>query len=363
MERIEKRLLDKVKKAKANESLRKAKPEIDDIFERAGYLAPQNFNILNYAREPRAVFNPGVSFNGKVIQIYPRFAFDYYGYVASIGKSEGINIERLISGNFHEQIDTEIILCPDVDKEERWDFKGYEDPRIFSQNETTFILSTGNVGRGVADDEFSRRVGAVLAFAKFKGRELKQKEYFKIRGKNDQNFVPEWHKDAAFININNNKANMLVRLSIHGCDGGCEECWSGKADLNDMTISENSLQMILSSVPDETKVGWSTQTVPVSNNEYLIGWHAVRKNLSYANGLAVINVEGDLLAITPDYVLAPQKSNITECLGDRPLVIFGCGLIIHKDKLIWIGGVSDWAIGIFIADLETAMSKLRWIKG
>jgi len=81
-----------------------------------------------------------------------------------------------------------------------------------------------------------------------------------------------------------------------------------------------------------------------------------REDLSYRNGLARLDASGCLLGVS-DYLLAPE--GIHEAFGDRPLTIFGNGLLILEDQLIWIGGVGDYAIGIFAADLEEALACLR----
>ena len=60
-----------------------------------------------------------------------------------------------------------------------------------------------------------------------------------------------------------------------------------------------------------------------------------------------------------DYLLVPQ--GIDEWVRNRYGVIFGCGLVKYNDQLIWVGGISDWAIGIFHTDFEKAMSQMRWI--
>jgi len=50
---------------------------------------------------------------------------------------------------------------------------------------------------------------------------------------------------------------------------------------------------------------------------------------------------------------------LNEEYGDRAMVIFGDGLIIYQDKLLWIGGVSDYCIGVFIADLDNVLKTLN----
>jgi predicted GH43/DUF377 family glycosyl hydrolase len=60
-----------------------------------------------------------------------------------------------------------------------------------------------------------------------------------------------------------------------------------------------------------------------------------------------------------DYLLAPK--GLVEEYGDRPLVVFGCGLARYKELLLWVGGVSDYAIGFFAAELDKVLEKLRWL--
>ena len=365
IEGAEERLMKKVKKASKEINL-PIKNRVDDIFNERMYFFPQDFKTINYPRDIKAVFNPGVDFDGKAVEIFPRFAFDYHVYTGSIGRCEKINIENLFSGDFKKPILTEIILYPGIEKTGREDFNGYEDARIFSQNGTSFVLCTGNVGKGHHDDEFSRKVGGVLVLAKFEKRKLIEKGYFKIGGK-DGNFLIESQKDAAFITIKGNKANLLTRLGF-GNDFTPTACWSGEADLADfkeLIIPEDNLEVILLPPPWTTKVGWSSNTVQIGSDEYLVGLHEVLKSdLSYNSRLAVINGQGELQAITPDYVLAPDRKRAIECLGDRPLVIFGDGLLIDKegDRIVCIYGVSDWCIGVFGVDFQNAMDKLKWLK-
>jgi predicted GH43/DUF377 family glycosyl hydrolase len=43
-------------------------------------------------------------------------------------------------------------------------------------------------------------------------------------------------------------------------------------------------------------------------------------------------------------------------------VIFGDGLVKYEDYLIWVGGISDYGIGIFISKLEEVLKKLSWLR-
>jgi len=138
-----------------------------------------------------------------------------------------------------------------------------------------------------------------------------------------------------------------------------EVCWRGYADLGEGLVEEDSLEPVLTPQEWEGKVGWSTNAVELSPNEYLVGWHAMLKSGVYVNGLALISKEGEMLAVS-DYLLIPQ--GVEELYGDRPGVIFGCGLVKYGEKLLWVGGAADTAIGIYVADLDKALESLRSIR-
>ena len=56
----------------------------------------------------------------------------------------------------------------------------------------------------------------------------------------------------------------------------------------------------------ELKAGWSTNTVKIGFNEYLVGWHAIHKETNaYLNGFCLISDDERLLAVS-DYLLAPK---------------------------------------------------------
>lgn len=76
--------------------------------------------------------------------------------------------------------------------------------------------------------------------------------------------------------------------------------------------------------------------------------------------MAIVDREGYLLAIS-NYLLAPR--GLYEEYGDSSQVIFGDGLVLYKEYLIWVGGIGDYAIGIFTVEVEKALEKLKWIRG
>jgi len=345
---IEKRLWSKAEQhVQSLEGLRE--PKVEDIFTRRYYISPQDLLITNYSRtQPVAAFNPGALERDGKLLVFPRLVFDYYTYNSSIGVFE-LDIEKVIQGRIETPLETEIVLWP----EKIWEFgHGCEDPRVMAVNAGTYMLYTGSKHYQLHGQLIKK---SVLGFAELdRSFNVQRRGYFTtVDGKES---VVLSNKDSAFIEIDGNNATMLTRPDLQGE----ALCWRAIADLDSLTIPEESMEPVLAPESWEEKVGWSTNTVKLSNNEYLVGWHAVLKeDLSYKNGLAIVDGSGALLAIS-NYLLAPK--GLQESYGDRSLVIFGDGLVRYKNRIIWIGGISDYGIGIFIAELEEALEKLKRIK-
>ncbi len=323
-------------------------PKIEDIFTRRYYISPEQLIVDNYIRsKPLAAFNPGALLSDEKCLIFPRLVFDYYSYVSSVGMFS-VNIEEVISGRIKKPLRTKIILWP----EELWELTyGCQDPRVTLLDDRIYMLYAGN-GHAHRGSPINIPIQSFVELdLSFK---VKRKGYFSITGDEDH-FVP-MGKDSAFIEIENTKATILTRPVLPNAI----LCWTGKTDLENLTIPENSMKPVLLPESWENHVGWSTNVVKLSPGKYIVGWHGVlRENLSYRNGLAIVSENGKLLATT-DYILSPKGLN--ERYGDTPIVSFGCGLIRYKEYLIWIGGICDYGIGIFITELEEVLKKLKWVK-
>ncbi len=335
---IERHFLSKIEKA--SHGLRRNRNK--RIFTAVRYISPEDITIENYIRKrPIALFNPGAFENHGKLYIFPRLVFDYYNYTSSIGMFS-LDFKELESVS---PMKCDILLWPD----HLWEFLGCEDPRIHFSKSKIRILYTG---KGYYYDGDTKRRRDVLSLAEMdENFNLIRKTFFKIRYENTV-FIPEYMKDSAFISSASG-FTILTRPEF----GGIKACWRGKVDLENAELSE--MELVMKPEEWEERVGWSTNAVKISSDEYLVGWHAVLKSdLSYRNGIAKVNSHGELLAIS-DYLLFPN--GLVEEYGDRAQVIFGDGLILYEDTLFWIGGISDYAIGIFSAKLSDVLDELREI--
>ncbi len=313
----------------------------EDLFNVRRIIPPDVFKISNYRRKPIAVFNPGVAIVGSKIHVFPRLIFDYYKYTSAIGHFE-MDVEEFLNSEDFENLKVDIILWPRGKAE----FLGCEDPRVYHRNGEFWIMYTAKGFSGRGEGRRVDKLGLAVFDESFN---LRMKEYIPVKLGNTS-FFPKTNKDSAILRFEGDRAIVLTRPEI----GEELQGWRGILNLKEMVLED--LEPVLPPAWWELKTGWSTNVVSVEDG-YLIGWHAVvDEDLSYRNGFALMDDSGYPLKTT-DYVLCPK--GLEEELGDRALVIFGDGLFVHDGKLVWVGGVSDYAIGIFITELERVLGELR----
>ncbi len=335
--------------AKAERFLRQARgvrrPHTDDIFVRRAYLGPDEVRVENYLRpRPIAFFNPGAVLRGDVVHVFPRLIFEYYSYASAVGHFE-VPVQVLLSGRFSRPVPVDIVLYPT----ERFDaVRGCEDARAHWMGDgyALFYTAVGKLGEAWKTD--SKDVfTAALALAELgEDLRLRRKGLIRIEGRDEEAHIPV--KNATFLD----GEAFLLRPSLPGIP---DTCWRGRLDR--ATLEARDLEPVLAPEPFEYKVGWSTNAVALGDGTFLVGYHGIfKEDLSYRHGLAHLDGQGALLGVS-DYLLAPQGLN--ECYGDRPLTLYGNGLFIYNDELVWVGGVGDYAIGVFSAPLEAVMARIR----
>lgn len=321
--------------------------EVDDIFDQRLYIAPSDLAIENYLRRtPASAFNPGALVRDGGLVVFPRLIFDYCSYTSSVGMFE-IDVAGILKGEVPAPLSTRIVLWPT----ETWEFgSGCEDPRVALWDQEIYMLYTA--ANQCHDEETGHYTKPIQGIARFSyDLKLRSRGYFTVAGEGEP-FVPA-AKDSALLPPVDGKAVLLWRPHI----GDLAVCWRGETDLTDYLIAEKSIIPVLAAEEWESRVGWSTNVVPLDNARYLVGWHGVsRIDQAYRNGLATVDDEGYVTAVS-DYLLAPQ--GLHESYGDRPHTLFGNGLVLHDDHLIWVGGISDYAIGIFSTPVERALERLR----
>ncbi|MCK4393066.1 hypothetical protein KAX17_09190, partial [Candidatus Bipolaricaulota bacterium] len=226
---IEKRLWSKAEQhVHSLQGLRE--PKVEDIFTRRYYISPQDLLITNYPRtQPVAAFNPGALEQDGKLLIFPRIVFDYYSYNSSIGVFE-LDINEVLQGRIKKPLETKIVLWP----EKIWEFgHGCEDPRVQMVGKSIYMLYTGAKHYQLRDQVIRK---SVLGFAEL-GRSfnVQRRGYFSTIDEQESAVLS--NKDSAFIEIDGNNATMLTRPDLQGE----ALCWRATADLDSLTIKEESM--------------------------------------------------------------------------------------------------------------------------
>ena len=181
---------------------------------------------------------------------------------------------------------------------------------------------------------------------------VKEKGYLKLG-----DYVPPAWKNTVVVNNLGNSLVILTRPLIEGH----EVVWRGEVERSTWTVDPESMEVSLVAEPFEIKVGISTPPIRLGANELLVGWHAILKDdFSYRNGFAVVTPDGEVIGIT-EYLLVP--STIEEMYGDRPMVIYGSGLVKKDEFVYWIGGVADYGIGVYRAEIDEVLEHVKWLRG
>ncbi len=327
------------------------KPIANEVFKPVCYISPFDVEIEHPLRKPVSIFNPGamLSRSGK-LWIFPRIIPGYFWYPSAVGFFE-VDIDKLLEGVLEKPIKVSVVLYPRYP----WDIGGCEDARASYLNNDIAILYTGIVPGVRKFHVYGGRSTQCIAILKELDLKLIRSGFLTIEV-NGSKYLPSDWRDSAFIEGKGSEWSFLTRINVKGV----MVCWKSVLNIDTLTINIDTLEPVFVNEPWEQKVGWSTNAVKIGSDEYLVGWHGVQEiDKRYLNGLAIVDSEGNVKAIT-NYLLVPSR--IEEYYGDRPGVIFGDGLVVYKDRVIWIGGVADQMIGVFVAELKDVMESMIWIE-
>ena len=330
----------------------------EDIFERHGYIFPSQLNVKNLGK-PFDAFNPGAKLKGKKLSVYPRLVFDHVRYISSIGYFE-LDIEEVLNKRVRDIIECDLLLYATEYWERR---KGCEDPRIFSKNGKDYILYTA-----IGDWTYKNKKVEIdaLACAQFRDNKCLRKDYFLLSSGDGETFLTFSNKDAYILDLYKEDASILLRPEfivggVDALENKVRICWRGRADLDRMVIYD--MEPIMGTEKFEEKVGISTNAIQIGADEFLISWHGKsRLDFYYRNGFGIVDKDGNLLGITKKYLLEPDKNNPLEMLGSYIGVIFPCGMIEYRDRIILFAGVGDKRIGIFSAEKDKILERIEWLE-
>lgn len=311
-------------------------PKTVEIFERVYYLDPIDYKVINYPRQPTSVTSPGVVLINRMLYIYPEVSFNVLSF-SSIGVFK-VSIERILEKSVLKPLGLRILLW----STKPWEEQGYREPLAsYFSNNIYLAYSSLKVN------------GEALPVITILDRNLVPKNIVNPKiiflGKIE---YPKVVKNLILLDICRDKSPLLLTLRSSIVGG----CWYSNILYDTSLILSADFKPVIAPENWEKEVKWITNPLKISSNEYLVGWQSITNEGRYFNGLALIDDSGQLLAVS-NYLLTAKT--LVEVYGDKPGVIGGGGLVKYKEYIMWIGGLSGYGIGFYIAKEDKVFNALK----
>ncbi|AAC07180.1 glycosidase [Aquifex aeolicus] len=328
--------------------LEKRRFETKDLVKRLKVITGHDIHIQNYPVEtPRVAFNPSIHVFENRLRIYARVVMGYYTYTSAIAEFD-IDLEELYNPE-RKTYEANLTVLPNI----KYDLWGVEDPRVYEIDGKLFMTYTGRTVNYFRTDIRTERTLPVTA--RYENGQWKKIAVFRMP-EDIRSFVVS-DKNAFLVKTDKlmlyHRLHMLnEKFYLAVCNVPEEVLYTN--EFKEIEIGENIT--IMEEAPFETKIGWATPPVKVGE-ENLVLIHGVDKELTAYRVFAVLmNKEGYFTAVTPFYILEPKK--IYEVYGDRPFVVFPCGIQRLENKLLISYGGADTVVVIGEIDLEELMNIL-----
>ncbi len=329
-----------------------------DIVKRLGIIDPKRLHLKNYPiGNPVTVFNPSITVEDNVVKVYARVIFGYYMYVSAVAMFE-LDMNDLLSGYVNTRhYSAELVIYPNT----RYDFWGTEDPRVYKLYDNVFMTYCGRTINYFNPAIRIERTLPVTAISS-DGKKWRKCCVFTLPKPLRKDVISD--KDA-FLHLHDNKVLLFHRphmsnekfyLTVSKVPlEDFQNCLTGK-EIREVEVQDTII--ILEPAKFELKLGWSTPPVKVSTNEYVVLIHGVDKYVEayrvFAVLLRVSNGDVKVLAVTPHYIMEPKT--MYEVFGDRPYVVFPCGIARIDNKLLISYGAADSMIGFGEIELDLLLS-------
>lgn len=328
---------------------RKRKFETIDIVKRLTVLTAENVELENFpVTTPKTMFNPTLIVEDETLRIFARITLGYYTYTSAVAEFT-LKLDEL-EYPFKRKIQAKLVIMPD----NRFDFWGVEDPRVYKIDGILYMTYSGRTVNYFRTDIRTERTLPVTAvFKKNNWRKIavfRMKEEMRSFIVSDKNAFLMKSKELLLFH-RPHLLNERFYLSV---------CSVPQAVLELEEFREIEIEhtmTVFEPADFEVKLGWATPPLKI-NNEYLVLIHGMDKELyAYRVFAVLMDGEGKITALTPFYIMEPKE--IYEVYGDRPYVVFPCGLGRLGNKLVVSYGTADLGVGIGEIELEELMDILE----
>ncbi len=336
--------------------------ETRDIVKRLGAISPIRVHIKNHPIDvPITIFNPAAALRDDTIYIFARIILGYYMYVSAVALLR-VPINDVLEGIInYSHYPAEIVLYPTT----KYDIWGVEDPRVTEIDGKWYLVYTGRTVNYFNPVIRRERTLPVIAVNGGNGREWSKLGAVVL----PEQIRPHVVSDKDSFIMKTPEGDLLVFHRPHLDDESYHAIISRVSELpreGPKEIEAKDSVVVIDAAPFELKIGWATPPIAVGHNKYLVLIHGVDKEMEvyrvFAALLTYDSKKGPVIeAVTPYYIMEPRE--LYEVYGDRPLVVFPCGLIRIDDKAIVIYGAADFVIGFGELDINEVLGILEKVKG
>ncbi len=321
----------------------KREKRTNDIVKRVGVITPDRILIENHPiKRPITAFNPAIILEDDEVTFYTRIVLGYFTYASAVAEFS-MSLDEL---DALKEYRARITVYPSM----RYDFWGVEDPRVYTLDGRLLMTYCG---RTISYFNPAVRIERTLPVTAVREGEWVKRLVFRMPEEMRKKVVSD--KDGFLFK--DRKLLLFHRLHIG------ERFYLTRSEvevslpLQEFEVVEaESTKVVMEPAEFEQKLGWGTPPVSVGR-EYVLFLHAVDSNRCvYRVFACLIDREGNLKAVTPEYIMEPKESY--EIYGDRPYTVFPCGAQKLDDAILISYGGGDSVIGIGKVDISELMHIL-----
>ena len=301
-----------------------------ETFKLEAVLVPEQVEMVDYPSKPLGIWNPAAYIKNDKLVIIPRLHFDTKFYASSVGLCEPISFDVLDRYNMGKRsIKTSILKYPTTNLE----VDGIEDPRVTEDGER--ILTVG-INRGQHKSQ--------TTMSDFDGKKVSNPKPLLYNGSE-----LDTGRDAVLLND-----HILFFRPETALLDTYEAYYEVTAD--NVVLTKCFNEPVLPRLRGTIKTAFSTNAVKLSNSESLIAYHGVfAEKHEYKEGFMLVDNEGNTLGRTPLFL---KTEGILRYGSGRSFTLFGCGLVLRKGVLFFVGGVGDTWTAIFSANVGDVLDKI-----
>ena len=337
--------------------------ECHDIVARSGVISADRILLQNYPiAHPISAFNASVIYDeeDEELKLYARIVHGYYMYVSSIAEVRvpiGDVFNRYVNANRYAG---RIVIHPS----NKYDIWGTEDPRAYRISGKPYMTYAG---RSINYFNPYIRVNRTLPIMAAYDRETRSWVKRCVLTLSPDVFGDPISNKDSFLHMAGNKtlfffhrphlSDESFRLMISRLNA--EEVLAEGGELREVRV-DNCVE-VLGNAPFEGRIGWATPPIDLDRDRVIALIHSVDKDMVvyrvFAAQLLLKRDEILVEAVTPSYIMEPKTPY--EMIGDRPLVVFPCGMVKVKEKEVLITyGAADYMIGIGLICLDDLLAEL-----